>query len=406
MSSRKFLFTLALGMAVSGSAWAQTPETKPQTAPQINLSTVPPAVPLTVPQVISETRPETRSSAETQESRPMYYRTLGGDSYETAVLVPVGEELRLLRSQPAGKYDYFVLDLKPAQLLTVSLSVGETVSDLFLFGAAGEALGQISFAGEKNLRKSIEIDAVAPQRLYLLWGSASGNMNKDEASLKLDVKNLFDIGGDSDAGATIEQALVLTKGKVYPENYLMRSDAVDFYKIATAPGETLRISLTPQNPKGILSAGLYDEIKTELGRGRSALPGGAFFVTGTSHGNTTYLQVTRDLGGEPTTYKIEFMDASHSTETMPALGATKPNPGSEGDAPVVTDRTIKTDKKKESSREDRLKSKSDTKKSPWWKNTKTLTMAGGGVAGVLVLVLILSAVMRKKARRNEEDVLN
>ncbi len=391
--------SVIISLLLPVSLGAQMPETKP--IPQINPNTIPPIAtpmipalaPETQPETQPQTQPETRSAAPA-ESRPAYYKTLGGDSYETAVLIPVGEELRLVRSQAPGKYDYFVIDLKPAQLLTISLSVGETASDLFLFGAAGEALGQVSFAGEKNLRKSIEIDSPTPQRLYLLWGSAMGEMNKDEASLKLDVKNLYDIGRTSDAGATIEEALPLEKGKFYPESYLLRSDVVDFYKIPTTSGENLKISLTPQNPKAILSAGLYDEIKTELGRGRSALPGGSFFVTGVSRGSNVYLQVTRDAGGEPTAYKIEFSE-SRSAETLPASGAVKP--GIETTTPVTT--------KKELSREDRLKPKVQAKKVPFWKDTKLMTIAGGGLAGVLVLALGASVLMRK-SRRKREDELN
>jgi hypothetical protein len=345
------------------------------------------------------------------ETQHAYYNTRGGDSYDTAVLPPVGQDLKLNHHQKKGQYDYFEMDLKAGQTLKASLSVGEKgleihpdnttletgypYAGLVVYDAGGHQVGILDFAGsEKNLQKTLEVDVSTPQRIYLLLGSGAGAMNKDYVGFRVDVENHFDADGAGEAGPTLETALDLDPAKrEYRKNYLTRNDEADFFKIATKPGQPLAIEIRPMNPKTTMTAALYDELRVELVRGRSENPGARVKINAKANTSTTYLKVTRELSDEPTEYEIRFVPPPPETAPAETRPLTPETMGSAAGGAEV---------KKET--EQRMKGPAKTpKKASWWKDPKMMTWGGIAVGGILVLLLGGLVLLRKSKAKKESS---
>lgn len=255
----------------------------------------------------------------------------GGDAYEKAVQLPLGQELRLNHHQRKGQYDYFSVDLQAGQSLVVTMNTGakgvgisgqsaqendNPYAGYQIHGAQRNKIAGEEFIGARNATKGTQVDAAAPQRLYLLIGSAYSDMHKDHP-FKAEVKSSFDAGGASDAGSTPETALPLQR-QDYPENHLTAQDEGDVFKIPTAKGEVLTIQILPENLKSRLKATLLDELRAELGRGASPNDGAGFRVSGVANGPAVFLRVQHYYpSGEPTKYSLKF-------ETAPAAAAEAP----------------------------------------------------------------------------------
>jgi hypothetical protein len=367
------------------------------------------------------------SAQETQAaegSQPLYYNTRGGDSYQTAVLPPVGQHLKLNHHQKRGQYDYFELDLKAGQTLKASLSVGEKgvelrpdgsametgypYAGLVVYDAAGNQVGLIDFNGsEKNLQKTLEVDASTPQRIYLLLGSGSGAIHKDYMGFRVEIEDKFDADGKAEAGATVETALELTgaaPGKTYAKNFLTRNDEADFFRIPTKPGQGVSVVVDPDNPQASIAGALYDELRVELAREKSAAPGNSLKLEAKANTSVTYLKVNRDLSAEPTGYSIRFL--APPPETRPAAETRPLTPETlfPSTPPAVSpaeDKAGKDLKEEKDLRAEEKKKKDGkkTKKTAWWKDSKMLTWAGAGVGGVLVLLLGGMILLRKSKKK-------
>lgn len=361
--------------------------------------------------------------AEAQETQPVtgtYYNTRGGDSYQTAVLPPLGQDLKLNHHQRRGQYDYFLLDLKAGQTLTASLSLGEKgieirpegtafetgypYAGLIAYDAGGNPLGSLDFAGaEKNLRKTLEIDASTPQRIYLLIGSGAGAMHKDYVGIRMDLQNNFDADGEGEAGSTLETALKVDAPefrKAYETNHLTRNDEADFFRIPTKPGEGLAVEITPKNPKTRIVAALYDELRVELTRERSATAGAPVKLSAKANTSATFLKISRELGDEPTEYSLRFVPPPPETrpvvETRPAVPEAIPS---------VLPTKLADELKKDERLKDRINKKSTTAKKtpPWWKSPKMLTWGGATAAGVLALLLGGLILLRRSKKKGSDS---
>lgn len=395
------------------------------------LSAIPAASPETSPaRLAPETSPAPAVSSQTPPAEAKsYYNTRGGDSYDSAVLPPIGQDLKLNHHQKRGQYDYFMIDLKAGQTLKASLSVGEKgieirpdgsalettypYSGLVVYDAGGNQVGILDFAGaEKNLQKTLEVDASTPQRIYLLLGSGTGAVNKDASGFRIDIQDNFDADGAGEAGASLETALSLDPGpgrKTYAKNHLTRNDEADFFKIPSKPGQGLSIQVDPKNPKTTISAALYDELRVELARERSASPGNSLQLNAKANTSSTFLKVTRDLSDEPTDYELRFLPPPPETrpaETRPAVETTPTLLPTETptDIKVGSDDVKKEDRKEAKEPKDQdKKDKKDkkSKKTAWWKDKTMLTYGGGAVGGVLVLLLGGLILLRKKKAKKE-----
>lgn len=273
----------------------------------------------------------------------------GGNSYETAVQIPLGQELRLNHHQRKGEYDYFYADLKAGQSLIVTMNTREKgvvvqganihendnpYAGYQIHDATRNKIGGEELIGTRNLTKTSQADATASGRYYVLIGSVYDHMHKDHP-FKAEVKNFFDAGSDSDAASTPEAALAIQR-QTYPENYLMARDDGDLFKIATRPGEALSIKIIPENPKATLMASLMDDMRAETGRAQSSNEGAGVRLAGTATGSLTYLKVMRGYSDIPTKYSIQFEGGAETTPaTQPTTQPAQP-PQTPPQTPVAT----------------------------------------------------------------------
>ena len=247
----------------------------------------------------------------------------GGDSYETAVVLPMGQEFHLNHHQKQNQFDYFYLDLKGGEGFVFSMNTlqkGISIRDGVVKENANPYAGyQIhnsqrtkmkgeELIGSPNLTKKTQMEVSTPQRIYILVGSTYEDMHKDHP-FKAEIIRLFDGDQTAEAGATPETALSIEK-KSYPNNYLTQSDEADYYKLTTMAGENLTIKILPESLTARLSAILSDDLRKELGRAGSPNDGAGFRLKGIATGGITYLKIVRPYsGGETTKYSIEFEPA-------------------------------------------------------------------------------------------------
>lgn len=262
----------------------------------------------------------------------------GGNAYESAVQLPVGQELRLNHHQRKSEYDYFYVDLKAGQSLSFTMTTGDkgitiqgaTVQEndnpyagFQIHDATRNKIGGEELIGVKNSTKAITVDVPVAGRYYILIGSIYDSVNKN-VTFKGEVKGFYDAGSDSDAGSTPETALTIQK-QSYPENYITAKDESDMFKLTTTSGERLAIKIIPENPKAMLMATLMDDLRAEIGKGQSPNEGAGFRVNATATGGvTTYLKVQRSMSDAPTKYSIQFETAMAETAPTTQPTATVP----------------------------------------------------------------------------------
>lgn len=265
----------------------------------------------------------------------------GGDSYEKAVAIPLGQELRLDHYLKKNQYDYFYVDLKPSQSVNVTLTTGEKgvqvkPDNTIAFNDMPYAGVQIhddmrnkvkgeEIIGGKNKTVTIESSVTKPIRRYILIGSIYEDVNKDH-TFKVEVKSFPDAGTQEDAGNTPETAMPIQR-QAYPANHMTPGDDADIYRITTTPGENIMIKIIPENPQSNLVASLMDDLRAEIAQGFSPNPGAGFRVSGVAKGNVTYLKVISRYGEENTKYSMEF-------ENTPPLASAVTQPISEAQVPV------------------------------------------------------------------------
>lgn len=272
----------------------------------------------------------------------------GGDSYEKAVALPLDKEVHLDHHQKKGQYDYFFIDLKSGESLTLTMTTiakGVSIRDQSntiendnvyagyqIHDSQRNKVGGDEFIGQKNTTRSLEFVAPTAQKYFVLIGSLYEDMHKDH-TFKGVKKSYPDAGTDSDAGSTPETALSIQK-QSYLVNYLTKGDDADLFKLTTAVGENLVVKIIPDNPKSTLMAGLYDDLRAEVSRASAPNEGAGFRLTGSAKGTTTFLKIQRAFGDEATKYSIEF-EGAPLAETIPTTPPSLPSVPQEVTPPVT-----------------------------------------------------------------------
>ncbi len=263
----------------------------------------------------------------------------GGDSYETAVTLGLGQEFRLNHHQRVNQFDYFYVDLKTGQALTVTLNTvqkgvtidGEKANEhtnayggFQIHDSSRQKLKDEEIIGSPNATRSVQVTAPSAGRYYVLIGSTYADMHKDHP-FKVEVKDQFDAGSGTDAGGATETAVGIEKGKSYPDNYLFSGDEADFFKFNTTKGEVLTVQILPENLQSSLSASFYDDLRVKLAEGASANRGAGFRASATATGPVTYMKVDRNYNNEPTKYSMRLENVPSAT-TAAAPEAVPPTP--------------------------------------------------------------------------------
>ncbi|MBX7149399.1 VWA domain-containing protein [bacterium] len=204
----------------------------------------------------------------------------GGDSYETAVPVELGKEYKLNHHQKVNFFDYFYVDLKAGQELTASVSTLEKGVDIDANNKATEnqspyagiqlhdgsrnRLKSEELIGAPNATKTVTASAGSDGRFYVLLGSTYDAMNKDHVTFKISVLSRGDLGGETDAGDSMEKALPITYQR-YPVNFLTPADKNDTFKFEAKKGDIIAVGYIPnaQNSPS-LNMDIMDGYKQKL----------------------------------------------------------------------------------------------------------------------------------------------
>lgn len=204
----------------------------------------------------------------------------GGDNFETAVPLPAGKLFRLNHHQRVNQYDYFFVDAKPGQKITVSLETGEKgveikpdntytenlnpYAGISLQSPNRTQLAYENIIGGKNDSKRlifpVPIDGAG--KYYILVGSSYDAQHKDHR-FKVEFADLFDAGSKQDAGDTRESALTIQPGAI--KGYVNPNDEIDTYKIQL-PAGPLSLKVRPSNESVALTVEIYDADGVQLGR--------------------------------------------------------------------------------------------------------------------------------------------
>ncbi len=328
----------------------------------------------------------------------------GSNAYESAVPLPLGQELRLNHHQRKSEYDYFYADLKAGQSLIFTMTTGDkgvtiqgtTIQEnenpyggFQIHDATRNKVGGEELIGVRNSAKTVTVDIPTTGRYYALIGSIYDSMNKN-VTFKGEVKNFYDAGSDSDAGSTPETALMIQK-QSYPENYITAKDESDVFKVTTAAGEKLAVKIIPENPKAMLMATFMDDLRAEIGRGQSPNEGAGFRVSATATGTTTYLKVQRSMSEVPTKYSIQFETATAETNpTTPQAVAPTPPP-----APIVASPVVAPTEPVE-----KVLSHEPTSEKVHWMAAKNLKVLAGVFGLGLLIGLVLGFMLKGSLRRS------
>ena len=204
----------------------------------------------------------------------------GGDSYETAVPMEFNKEYHLDHHQKVNDYDYFSVDLKRGEEVTLSLSTLEKGVDFNADGTVVES--QNPYAGlklhdsQRNKQKEIDIIGT-PSKLqteifrpkedgkyFVLLGSTYHSMNGDSTLFKVTVEKKGDLGTEVDAGDDVDAATPI-EAKRYPKNSIGDVDQFDVYALSAKKGDKYIVGIIP-NSKDSSSFGMrvIDEFKQQL----------------------------------------------------------------------------------------------------------------------------------------------
>lgn len=185
----------------------------------------------------------------------------GGNSYETAVPLDYGKEYRLDHHQKKNDYDYFYIDLSPAQEITIELKTlekgvnlkGEQAVEnkspyaaIELHGNNRNKLKYDNIIGSPHSNKQIIFAAQDKARYYILIGSTYADMNKDHVTFKVSQATKGDLGGNKDAGADSNSAMPIQAGR-YPKNFLGGGDVNDYFSVQAKKGDKYSVGIIPND---------------------------------------------------------------------------------------------------------------------------------------------------------------
>lgn len=207
----------------------------------------------------------------------------GGDSYETAVPIQLGEELRLDHHQLAKDFDYFYVDLKRGEALQVEtrtlekgISFNERKGQFYETSRSGarsmvslhkpnrSRVLKVAVFGASEVRKGVYWPT-EDEKVFVLVGGA--NMHKDHSTFILNkIEARVDLGGQEDASDSFHEPTPVAPGN-YEENFIGGPDKIDYYSVEMKTGQELKVTAFPtvDESKRILEISFYNDLKELLG---------------------------------------------------------------------------------------------------------------------------------------------
>lgn len=259
--------------------------------------------------------------------------TRGGNSYETAVPMPLDIESRLDHLLKDKQYDYFYLDLKPGQLVTIELKKLETGAIGFAIHDSSRQEVKAVYSVDNAYQTRTDTYLVSRAgRYYILIGNPrliGGTVTQDD-TFKVTIVSKGDLSTDQDAGDTLQTALPI-EAKTYPANYIGGGDEQDFFTFRAQKSEQYFVGLIPnQDSTASLWIEISDEYRQRItgeynggsGQGIKSKP---FTIPDTG----TYLIKIKDDGGSMLAYTLKL-------ERLAASAISAQSSPSTADVPLTT----------------------------------------------------------------------
>jgi len=214
-----------------------------------------------------------------KKGEPLYGDPIrGGDSYETAVEIPIGKLLHLDHEQPKQRYDFFSLRARGGQTILVTLTTGPSsgYAGAMIHDSRRQKLASEELSTSRS--KSEVRHDVADQQdgIYYVLIGANYNVQNPDATFLVDLVNNYDANSDRDAGSDEERALEITPG-AYEHNYMSDSevDQMDVFKFKAEQGKVYLFKARPKNPEASIELQAIDSDGVILGKGESPNKGAA-----------------------------------------------------------------------------------------------------------------------------------
>ncbi|PIS15257.1 hypothetical protein COT63_00945 [Candidatus Shapirobacteria bacterium CG09_land_8_20_14_0_10_38_17] len=225
----------------------------------------------------------------------------GGDSFETAVYLSVGDYQGGTIEEGGDHYYFIDNDVKPGQeIQTQVLFSGNTNLGFFLYDRNRTKLTQKEYIGENDNSSLYWLNgAPNAQKYYFRIRNQAINV-ANLKTVRIKITDRFDAGSQTDAGGLFESALPIEAGqyKGFLDFNYDASDKEDFYKINVARGQKLTVKVTP--PQNLyIGLKIYDKDRSELVYEYSENEGA--IITGSIQALTTdtfYIVIFPEYGDE------------------------------------------------------------------------------------------------------------
>lgn len=206
--------------------------------------------------------------------------TRGGDRFENAVPIQTGIEYRLDHHQRGKEFDYFSLDARAGDTLTVELKTLDKGVDLrtdgttldtdhpyagvSVVGPDRSQLAEEQIIGAPFVTKQFTTAARITGKQFLLVGSVYYPMHKDFVTFKVSMKQNGDLDTDRDAGDTAETSARI-EPKRYKSNHLGGPDQKDVFSFEARPGNKYQIGYIPTDGfSATVQMRVFDEYKSPV----------------------------------------------------------------------------------------------------------------------------------------------
>ena len=267
--------------------------------------------------------------AEAKENKYGGKTVTGGAVFEEAVPLEKDIEYKLEHALKKNQYQYFTLDLKAGQEVTVEIRTyekGITISENGKITEnnnpyAGIKLIQPDKTNEKKATiigapfhvETIKALPATDGKYYLLVGSEYEAINPEHTTFKYTVVSKGDLDTELDAGSSIDTALK-ADFKRYTKNYLKGGDVSDIFAIDVVAGESFIVGYAPNTTTNYATVNLQvtDDFKDVIasksfdnGKGGKTDP-----ITPSAPGKYFVEVISKSLNEETLEYTIEFRKVS------------------------------------------------------------------------------------------------
>lgn len=222
----------------------------------------------------------TEAAAVLEKEKSTYGTAIrGGNSYETAVALPLGQEMKLDHHQKVRDFDYFYVDLNLGQQITLDLKTLEKgvriregqatenqnpYAGIELHSRERKKLKGEVIIGAPHANRSFSFTSQIKERFYILVGNSYEAQNQDHVTFMASVTTFGDLGSDQDAGDDFKSAMPLAPGR-HEKNHLGGGDSKDTFLLNLKKGETYVFGVIPNDEiNGYLKIRLTDDFKQQL----------------------------------------------------------------------------------------------------------------------------------------------